>query len=208
MRSVFAMQIVYRSRTDDARGCTARPPPARGRRSRSCAASRARIGVEDTSRRVRVDQKYECSARSRWRPAHADARLNAGIRAIASQRRAGPGDHDEVRGVEHGGKSRQVAISANASAPRMKKICDGCQPSACSAASVSIVYDGAGAPQLAVGRSHPRLAVDGERHHRKPVKARCLADRRTVRRIVDRDRRAPRPAAARVARPRAASRCP
>src|SRR5690554_2819182 len=40
------------------------------------------------------------------------------------------------------GKRYQLAISANASAPVMKKICEGLRPSACRAVSVSQVYDG------------------------------------------------------------------
>ena len=39
------------------------------------------------------------------------------------------------------GNSRQVEISAKASAPRMKKICNGVHPSACNTRSESAVYE-------------------------------------------------------------------
>src|SRR4029079_18147306 len=75
-------------------------------------------------------------------------------------------------------------MSANASAPVMKKICDALRPRACSRSSVSAVYEGprarsqsdggggiggAAAAQLLVAGAQPRHAGHREARHREAM---------------------------------------
>ena len=68
------------------------------------------------------------------------------------------------------GNSRHVEISANASAPRMKKICNGVQPSTVHRTQRVGRIGGPGSGQLQVRNAIRRTVLDGERDEREAVK--------------------------------------
>ena len=111
------------------------------RSSMGCrAASRARTVLDDTSRVCASTRKIDVpvargvSSGRRIRVGRSDARATA-LSSVASGRAI----TTNCAASSTAGNSRQVAISANASLPRMKKSCDASQPSAASARRVSTV---------------------------------------------------------------------
>ena len=167
--------------------------------------------VDDTSRVRASTRKIDVAGGCRtFRPAGASAARSSGVRATAASSVVpGRAITTKCAASSTAGNSRHVAISANASAPRMKKSCDGCQP--CGVQRAQRV-DG-------VGRSRRGSAPCPTRGRPRPSESpapparsggTALAQRigRPVRRIVRRDRTAPRRAPARARAASAASRWP